>query len=159
MRYHRLGKEELEELQQEMVHFLAAQSITAHEWETIKTENPKRADELLDQFSDMVIHRALSNIRALRIVSQHELYLFLCEEKNARVMHFSLPPESPHAFTDAATLEAVSSGKITLKDIQATCYKGEKTLTDREAEMYALVVQGAVPCSKEDYEMLVAGFG
>lgn len=159
MRYHRLGKEELEELQQEMIHFLAAQSITAHEWESIKGNEPERMNELIDQFSDMVIHRALTNIKALRIVSQHELYLFLFEEQNARVMHFSLPPESAYAFTDSGTIEALSSGKITLKDIHATCYKGEKTLGDREAEMYALVVQGAVPCSKEDYHKIVAGFG
>ena len=54
MKYTRLTKEQLEEMYQEFINFLAAQSITAEEWAQIKQEKPKVAEEELDVFSDLV---------------------------------------------------------------------------------------------------------
>ena len=44
MKYTRLTKEQLEELQPEFVNFLATQSISADEWEEIKREKPAAAE-------------------------------------------------------------------------------------------------------------------
>ena len=45
MKYTRLTKEQFEEMQQEFINFLASQSITADEWQTIKTNTPDVADQ------------------------------------------------------------------------------------------------------------------
>ena len=41
MKYIRLSKEQLDEMHQEFINFLAAQSITADEWEDIKKNQKK----------------------------------------------------------------------------------------------------------------------
>ncbi len=48
MKYKRLTKEQLEELHEEFINFLATQSITAEEWATLKKEKPEVAEEELD---------------------------------------------------------------------------------------------------------------
>ena len=54
MKYSRLTKEQFEEMKQEFINFLASQSITADEWEKIKKEQPKAAEQELDVFSDLI---------------------------------------------------------------------------------------------------------
>ena len=51
MKYSRLTKEQLEELHQEFINFLATQSITADEWSDIKINKPEVAEEELDAVS------------------------------------------------------------------------------------------------------------
>ena len=56
MKYARLTKEQLEEMHQEFINFLATQSITAEEWEQIKKEKPEAAEEELDIFGYLKIN-------------------------------------------------------------------------------------------------------
>jgi len=65
MKYRRLSSEELEQLQDNFIRFLAAQSITGMDWTTMKTANPERAEELIEQFSDVVIEKTLHNVEYL----------------------------------------------------------------------------------------------
>ena len=76
MQYARLTKEQLEELHQEFINFLATQSITAEEWKDIKTNKPHVAEEELDIFSDLVWERVLTNARFLEHVSPNQKHLF-----------------------------------------------------------------------------------
>ena len=48
MKYARLTKEQLDSLQQEFINFLATQTITANEWNTIKKEKPEVAEQEID---------------------------------------------------------------------------------------------------------------
>ena len=45
MKYARLTKEQLDSLQQEFINFLATQTITGKEWQTIKKETPDVAQQ------------------------------------------------------------------------------------------------------------------
>ena len=81
MKYTRLTKEQFEEMQQEFINFLASQSITADEWQTIKTNTPDVADQELDVFSDLVWEGVLNNVIYLENISQKHMYLFYFEEK------------------------------------------------------------------------------
>ncbi len=60
MKYTRLTKEQLEELHHEFANFLAAQNIDKKEWEQIKANQPKVAEQELDVFSDLIWEGALS---------------------------------------------------------------------------------------------------
>ena len=60
MEYHRLSKEQLEELHQEFAKYLAALSIDRKQWEEIKANDPQTVDLHLDQFSDLVWGDVLS---------------------------------------------------------------------------------------------------
>ena len=72
MKYARLTKEQLEEMHQEFINFLATQSITADEWEKIKKEKPETAEEELDIFSDLIWEGVLNKVEYLEHFSPNQ---------------------------------------------------------------------------------------
>ena len=80
MQYVRLTKEQLEELHQEFINFLATQSITADEWQEIKTTKPQVAEEEIDIFSDLVWENVLTKAKYLEHISPNQLHLFELRE-------------------------------------------------------------------------------
>ena len=80
MKYTRLTKEQFEELQEEFINFLAAQSITGKEWDEIKRVKPEVAEEELDVFSDLIWEGVLNNASYLENISAQQLFLFKVEE-------------------------------------------------------------------------------
>jgi hypothetical protein len=76
MKYTRLTKEQLEELHKEFINFLASQSITASEWETIKRDKPEVAEDELDVFSDLIWEGVLEKVNYLEHFSVNQMYLF-----------------------------------------------------------------------------------
>ena len=83
MKYTRLTKEQLEELNQEFINFLATQSITAEEWKDIKEQKPKVAEEELDVFSDLVWEGVLSKVEYLENIAPQHMYLFKTDASQA----------------------------------------------------------------------------
>jgi len=65
MKYTRLTKEQLEELHQEFINFLATQAIDKAEWDKIKIEKPEVAEQELDVFSDLVWEGVLGRAQFL----------------------------------------------------------------------------------------------
>lgn len=160
MRYHRLSGEDLAEFEEEFKTFLATNGIDAPTWQALKQSDTARTGALLDQFSDLVIHRALTNIQALKMVAEKEIYVFRFAEKEAEVLHLTLPREGEAAFTDAALMESIANGERTIQSLTPEIEKGTKKLKgDRELEMYMLMRQGAEACPAsffEDFKKMLA---
>ena len=82
MKYTRLTKDQLEELHQEFINFLATQTITGKEWKQIKEKQPEVAEQELDIFSDLIWEGVLSKAKYLQNSSSQQLFLFkLAEEE------------------------------------------------------------------------------
>ncbi len=153
MKYHRLSNEDFQELRDEFVRFLATHSITASDWEKIKANDADQTGVLLDEFSDLVIHRALTNIKSIRLVSAKEMYVFRFDEKEASVVHLELGKDTPHDLTNPETISSVAEGTLKLEALDPELETGKKQLAgDREVEMYLLMRQGAQPCELEFFE-------
>ncbi len=86
MKYARLTQEQLEELHEEFINFLATQSITAVEWESIKTEKPEVAEEELDVFSDLSGEGVLRRVEYLENISAQHMHLFWLTEKEMKLI-------------------------------------------------------------------------
>lgn len=86
MKYRRLSREQLEELHQEFINFLATQSITAAEWAEIKREQPGVAEQELDVFSDLIWEGVLSRVSYLEHISERYMHLFHCAEKEMKLL-------------------------------------------------------------------------
>ena len=86
MKYTRLTKEQLEELQTEFVNFLATQSITGEEWAKIKEETPKVAEDELDVFSDLIWEGVLTKVSYLENISAQQMHLFHLAEKEMKLI-------------------------------------------------------------------------
>ncbi len=62
MTYRRLKNDELAELETAFIRYLALNGIPADDWVKIKKEEPGRMEELIDTFSDVVIHETLTKL-------------------------------------------------------------------------------------------------
>lgn len=86
MKYTRLTKEQLEELEPEFINFLATQSITGDEWAKIKKDTPKVAEDELDVFSDLIWEGVLSKVVYLENISAQQMHLFELSEKEMKLI-------------------------------------------------------------------------
>ena len=86
MKYARLTKQQFEELHQEFINFLATQSITANEWETIKKNKPQVVEEELDVFSDLVWEGVLGKVTYLENISRQQMHLFHLSKKEMKLI-------------------------------------------------------------------------
>jgi len=86
MKYRRLTREQFEELHPEFINFLATQSITAEEWETIKRDKPQVAEQELDVFSDLIWEGVLSRVAFLENISALQMHLFHCGAKEMKLI-------------------------------------------------------------------------
>ncbi len=80
MKYRCLTNDELNELENEFKHFLISNNVYTEEWEKLnKTKSPK-VQELVEMFSDIVLDKALKNIRFLEHITANDIKSFKCDE-------------------------------------------------------------------------------
>lgn len=79
MRFRRLTKNELEKLEDDFITFLASQTITAKEWDLLKTNNPEKVHELLDVFSDIVLEKVFDKMQYLQHRTNDTIRVFKCD--------------------------------------------------------------------------------
>ena len=86
MKYRRLTRQQLEELQPEFINFLATQSITGEEWESLKHYKPEVAEDEIDIFSDLIWEGVLVKVAFLENISAMNMHLFHCAEKEMKLL-------------------------------------------------------------------------
>ena len=81
MKYRQLTREQFENLCQEFARFLATQSIDSKEWDQIKKNKPKVAEDEMNVFSDVVWDDVLTNTQYLEHFSETTVNLFKCDKE------------------------------------------------------------------------------
>lgn len=141
MKYTRLTKEQFEELNQEFINFLASQSISAKEWEEIKTNKPEVAEEELDVFSDLIWEGVLDKVTHLEHFSPRQMYLFHITQVEIHLIAVKVNNEA----IDITTRQGYQWLQKNLMDDSVNLYTSSKVLTDdRNKDIFALIQQGAV---------------
>jgi hypothetical protein len=141
MKYTRLTKEQLEELNQEFSTFLATQSIDKREWDAIKAEKPEVAEQELDVFSDLIWEGVLSRAEFLEHFSKNHIFLFHSFDTYVQsIVLKSLVPEVDFLTTEG--LQWLSDNMFTEK-IEMRVGKKEFT-EERNVSLFALIQQGAI---------------
>lgn len=140
MKYIRLTKEQFEELHQEFINFLASQSITAKEWEEIKTQKPEVAEEELDVFSDLIWEGVLDKVTHLEHFSPQQIFLFHITQTEINLIGIRVENEA----VDLTTRAGYQWLQKNLMDDAVNLYTSTKALTDdRNKDIFALIQQGA----------------
>ena len=140
MKYTRLTKEQLEELNQEFINFLATQSITAEEWKDIKEQKPKVAEEELDVFSDLVWEGVLSKVEYLENIAPQHMYLFKVNGSQLRLIGLKIKTNG----IDLTTKEGFGWLRDNLMSDEVELFNADKTLeADKNAKLFELIVQGS----------------
>ncbi|MCM4161172.1 hypothetical protein FHG64_02315 [Antarcticibacterium flavum] len=141
MKYTRLTKEQFEELHQEFINFLATQSITAAEWESIKKDKPEVAEEELDIFSDLVWEGVLDKVEYLEHFSANQMFLFNITSIQINLIAVKIEKDD----IDIRTPAGYQWLQKNLMDDSVNLYTSSKVLKeDRNKDIFALIQQGAV---------------
>lgn len=149
MKYTRLTKEQLEELHPEFINFLATQSITAMEWETIKANRPHVAEEEIDVFSDLVWEGVLQKVEYLENISAQHMHLFHLREKEMKLI--SVKVRNPEV--DLTTSEGFSwFRKNWQSDFVDYLVASKAYSEDANADKFQLIQEGAVITKGELYQ-------
>ncbi|WP_367388533.1 DUF6495 family protein [Lewinella sp. LCG006] len=144
MKFRRLTKEELQGLEGEFVQFLAANTVTAQDWEQLKTEEVVKAEELLNMFSDIVFEKIIKQVVYLEVRTPNDLKTFHCLEDKIVLNGLHVEGQAIHDLTsDLPTSEIMESFKQA--DVQLKIYTAEKAyLPDRAAEIFRMLESGAL---------------
>ena len=140
MKYARLTKEQLEELRQEFINFLATQSITADEWAKLKTDKPEVAEQEIDVFSELVWEGVLTQAKFLENISSQHMYLFHLREDEMKLIAVKILNEA----IDITTKEGFQWLRENYTTEEVEILTANKAYSeDRNADKFALLKQGS----------------
>ncbi len=148
MKYARLTKEQFEELHNEFINFLATQSITATEWETLKKTRPQVVEEELDVFSDLVWEGVLGKVNYLENISRQQMHLFHLADKEMKLISVKiLNPD-----IDLNTSIGFNWFKKNWQSDFVEYLQASKSFTeDKNLDKFKLIQEGAVITKGELY--------
>ena len=131
MKYTRIPTDELEKLEEEFVNFLVMNGIIADDWVAIKENEPLNADEIINQFSEVVWESILRSTKYLNKVEEDSAYYFKCD-------------------TDKIYLIKVDKTETAAEQF-STSKEYNKT---RELELFEMLQSGCTISEGEKYEKL-----
>jgi cag pathogenicity island protein 24 len=141
MKYRRLTKEQLEEMHQEFINFLATQSITAKEWNEIKTNQPEIAEQEIDVFSDLVWEGVLTKAKFLEHISPRTMNLFSLGKNEMELISIMVGDE----LIDITTKEGYQWLQKNLLDDEVKIFTAKKAYSeDPNADKFKLIETGAI---------------
>ncbi len=156
MKFRRLHKEELQELEKEFVQFLATNSITSDEWEKMKKEENEKAEKIIDIFSDMVFQSILSSVDLLELKEKQEIKFFKFLDEKVKMIGIKAEGTSDLDFTQPDSpnkmMEQLHASGAQLKLLSAE----KKYAKEKELEIFAMMEAGCL-ISKDShlYDTLV----
>jgi cag pathogenicity island protein 24 len=141
MKYRRLTKEQLEEMHPEFINFLATQTITAKEWDDLKTNQPEVAEQEIDVFSDLVWEGVLNRAEFLEHISPRTMNLFSLGEKEMEVISIMVGDE----LIDITTPDGYRWLQKNLMDDEVKIFTAKKTYSaSPNGDKFKLIETGAV---------------
>jgi len=148
MKYTRLTKEQLEELHQEFINFLATQSITASEWAEIKEEQTEVAEQEIDVFSDLVWEGVLAKVDYLEHISPQHLHLFHLKANDMQLIAIKIKNDT----VDLTTKDGFEWLRNNLLDDAVEFLTANKAYSDDKLlDKFKLIQQGAVITTGDVY--------
>jgi len=152
MKYKRLTNEELQALEKEFVNYLAAAQITAGDWENMKKNEIKKAEELIDVFSDMVYEKVTGKINFLEYRDKKTLNIYHCNEEGIVLVGLKVSENSTLDLTAADVLSQWNNNH----DNAISIIKSEKKyVKDRGVEVFELLQSGCFITDDKLFNVLV----
>lgn len=144
MKYRRLRNDELQELEKEFINFLAANQVTADDWEKIKAEGNDKTDRLIEIFSDTVFDRVLEDVEYLEHKTPHDLKAFHFGEEQVAMNGLKIEGESSVDLTQQQNPQQMQQ-QLQLTGAKLKLYTAEKKYADsKKMEIFQLMENGAL---------------
>jgi hypothetical protein len=156
LKFRALTPNELSELETEFKHFLVINAIYDDEWRQLAVNNPSKAQEFIDLFSNIVLEKVYTKLPGLLHIGIDFITVFDFQKDIWNFYHFQLPSNISLSEVNADNFLAflqISWSDLSLK-------KGSKKSSEHKAEeVYGLICKGALPLHKEslqDFLKLIA---
>lgn len=141
MTYQRLTSDELENLKEDFIRFIASQGIDAEAWSKMKMSNIDAAEDLINIYSDLVYDQALTKCQYMEHVSAKEFKSIHFKDKEAIVSGIKVTPNSEINLNTDAFQQSVQKGLESNEIEVFTATKKHDKL--REQEMFEWIKKGA----------------
>ena len=146
MKYSRLSKEQFYLLNKEFSNYLATLSIDKSKWNLIK-KNKVDVDKILDDFSDLVWDKVISEKVYLIHFSKKQVFFFLCDLKFIELISISINSEIN--FKNKNIWKWIT--KNIFSENVDIFYSKKKYLEHRKIEIFELIKMGSIIDSGETY--------
>lgn len=144
MKFRRLTQDELKEMEVEFIRFLAANTVTGADWEKLKKDQPERAEQLIELFSDIVFEKIIGDVRYLEFKTPSDIKTFRCEAEKIYMIGLRINGESSIDFTQDQSPEQMMS-LLKLAQAKLQMYQGEKAYSkERAIELFEMMQNGAL---------------
>ena len=151
MKYKRLTSEELQTLEQEFIHFLAAAQITGTDWENMKKNKQETAEELLDAFSDVVYEKVLGNINFLEYRDEKTLNIFKFEKDKISLVGLRVKENSLIDLTRPDMFSELNDENFAAVKVIKTERGYNNT---KEVEVFDLIQNGCVITDEKLFDLI-----
>ena len=147
MRFRRLTKEELFALETEFKQFLIIHELYDEEWRALAENDPNKAEQFIELFSDLVLHKVFDEVSFLVHFTSHLVSFFDVRESVLKAYHFKyLGPDTIENEYDLKNILLEQFDQIEL-------FKGEKSKEkDKADEVYALIRKGSEICTESLFQ-------
>lgn len=144
MKYRRLADDELAELEKDFIHFLAANGIAGSDWVEMKANEPQKANELIDLFSDIIFDKTLDNIEYLEFKTPKDIKTFHCREDQIILNGLKIEGETEIDFTQSQDPQEMSM-RLAGSQAKLQLYTARKAYhPDRKQELFKMMENGAL---------------
>lgn len=141
MKYSLLTREQFEELHQEFINFLATQTITKKEWDTIKEKQPEVAKQEMEIFSDLVWEGVLQKARYLENHSSDQLFLFKMDASEMKLIMVKVASNT----IDLTTKDGLEWLQEHIHSDEVALFTASKNYSeDKNLDTFKLIEQGAI---------------
>ncbi len=140
-KYRLLTNQELVEMKTEFINYLVVNGIAADDWKKMLANEPDKAKEIVDLFSDVVFEKILRKVNFVLRQGKKEIVAFHCMEKTIEMCGLVAGPDIKVDFTDNETIAKLIANPI--KGLETV--HGEKEYSKvRELEIFELTQQGGM---------------
>ena len=148
MKYRQLTKEQFESLHLEFAKFLATQSIDVKEWNQIKIEKPKVAEDEMNVFSDVVWDDVLTKTNYVEHFSKNTANLFKFNENEIHRIVIKINWDIN--LLEQEGFEWLMKNPL---DNSVDIFKGSKNYnTERNLEIFDLIEKGSTISKGEIFD-------
>jgi PKD repeat protein len=138
-------------LQLDFINFLASMQITAADWEKMKKEENKKANELIDVFSDIVYDKVLSKISYLEYRDEKTLNIFYFAENKVKLIGLRVKEGSKLDLTATDVLGQWTNNNHASVNLVKSERDYEK---EKQLEIFELLQNGCLITDDKLFKML-----
>jgi hypothetical protein len=151
MKYRILNHEELSFFEEELKAFLIINGVDGDTWKKINENQPDKAIELVELFSDTVLEKIYSNIHYLEFRSKDSCIVFHVGEQESKLISIQTSSNENIDLSTPETIHEALQNKESKLNFFKQTKKHQKT---REMEVHTLLESGCVPSAQAFWDAL-----